>query len=686
MLTLNLRFLAIVVSAVPFAAGAAAAESQAAADLVITDAIIYTANPSRSMAEALAVRAGKIVFVGSKADTDHWIGPKTEVEREGGRLMLPGLFDSHIHPLGIVDLDVCDLKSQPKSLKEMTAFVQGCIQRYKIPAGEWVSVRQWNFSNGNAPDALHPTLRAALDLASTAHPIQLLGNDGHHGAFNSAALARAAGADGKIIGYSKASLGGQFKESRNLVGVDAGGEPNGTVNEHARRRMGTPSMRMVDFPELMKDPARITARLNSVGITGIMDAAVPPETLPLYDTLEKTGKLTVRATLAQFYDPDVIQTAAGRPDWARMVSTATAIRSKYANDPLIRADIVKLFADGVLEGNPYAVPPTLPEVGTIKPYLQPIFAAGKNGHLSVVGYVDTASALCTEVRAHPEAYQSAPAAAGFLKEHGYHPAQCRISSGQLQHERAVILEFVKRFHLAGFGVHIHAIGDAAIRTSVDAIEAARAADGISSTHDALAHLQLVNPGDQVRIGKDHLYLAFTCSWISTDPEYDLSVVPFFDKVRGGDTAALHPVDGYYEKNAYPVRALKDAGAILVAGSDAPVETHDPRPFVNMAMAVTRRLPGGSALNASQAVPIRDEIDAYTINGAQYLKREQQAGSIEVGKSADFIVLDRNILELADTGAADDIAKTQVLETYFRGTAVYRRTPPPQAPPKSVGGS
>jgi hypothetical protein len=106
------------------------------------------------------------------------------------------------------------------------------------------------------------------------------------------------------------------------VGVDAGGEPNGTVNEHARGRMGTPYILMVDFPELMKDPSRVTARLNSVGITGIMDAVVPPEALTLYDTLEKSGKLTVRATLAQFYDPDAIKLPNGKPDWERMVSSA----------------------------------------------------------------------------------------------------------------------------------------------------------------------------------------------------------------------------------------------------------------------------------------------------------------------------------------------------------------------------
>jgi predicted amidohydrolase YtcJ len=664
--------LTALVSSMGLCAYAHAADAPVPADTVVTDAKIYTADDKRSMAEALAVRAGKIVFVGSKSDAARWIGPNTKVESQNGRMVLPGLFDSHIHPSGIVDLDVCDLKSAAKSLKEMTAFVADCIQRYKIPAGEWVTVRQWNFSNGNEPDASHPTLRAALDLASTKHPIQLQGNDGHHGAFNSAALARAADAAGKKIGFSKATLAGEFKEDRKLVGVDAGGEPNGTVNEHARGRMSTPSMLMVDFPELMKDPSRVTARLNSVGITGIMDAVVPPEVLTLYDTLEKSGKLTVRATLAQFYDPDAIKLPNGQPDWERMVTSAKTIRAKYANDPLLQADIVKLFADGVLEGNPYAVPPTLPEVAAIKPYLQPIFAAGKDGHLSVTGYVDTRSALCGEVRAHPENYESAAAAGGFLKEHGYHPGQCQISSGQLQHERAVILEFVKRFHLAGFGVHIHAIGDEPIRTAVDAIEAARSADGNSSTHDALAHLQLVNPADAARIGRDHLYLAFTYSWAFTDPEYDLSVVPFFDKIHGGDSAALHPAQGYYELNAYPVRTLKTLGATLVAGSDAPVNTRDPQPFVNMAVAVTRAIPGQPPLNIAESVPLRDAIDAYTINGAKYLKRDKVAGSIEAGKSADFIVLDRDILALADGGKAAEVAKTKVLETFFMGTKVFQR--------------
>ena len=263
-----------------------------------------------------------------------------------------------------------------------------------------------------------------------------------------------------------------------------------------------------------------------------------------------------------------------------------------------------------------------------------------------------------------------PAVSAFLKEHGYHPDQCQISSGQLQHSRDVIMDFVKRFHLAGFNVHIHTIGDLAVRTAVDAIEAARQADGVSSTHDALAHIQLANPEDVVRIGRDHLYLAYTYAWAYADPEYDMMVVPFFDRVKGSSLDDLHPADGYYERNAYPVKSTRDAGATLVAGSDAPVDTRDPRPFINMQMAVTRAFAGQRALNPAQRISLRDVIDAYTINGARYLHLDNVAGSIEKGKSADFILLDQDILKLADSGKNEQIGATKVLGTWFMGRKVH----------------
>ncbi|MBS0396763.1 MAG: amidohydrolase family protein, partial [Proteobacteria bacterium] len=444
------------------------------ADFVLTDARIYTA-AGGPLAEALAVRGGRLAYVGSAAGVRDYIGPRTRLERAGGRLVIPGLTDAHIHPLDIVDLDVCDLDGKSMTLRELSAFVRGCLARYRTPPGKRLVVHQWNYTAGNQPDPEYPTLRAALDRASTRHPIQLLGDDAHHGAFNSLALASARNARGAVVGISKATLATDFAAYRKLIGVDERGEPNGAVNEDARYAINPNSMLYTELEATLRVPERITARLNSVGITEIMDAMAAPDGLPVYDKLQAGGHLTVRVTLAQFYDPERFRRADGAIDWDAMLARAGAVRARYANNPLIRADTVKLFADGVMEGNPLAVPPTLGNAAMLEPYLQPVFGADAAGRPTVTGYVDTGSATCAAVRANPASFDSAQAIAAFQAANGFHPGQCQISSGQLQHERADLLEFVRRFHLAGFSVHIHAIGDRAVRTAVDAIEAARAA-------------------------------------------------------------------------------------------------------------------------------------------------------------------------------------------------------------------
>ncbi|HWS69901.1 MAG TPA: amidohydrolase family protein, partial [Steroidobacteraceae bacterium] len=487
------------------------------------------------------------------------------------------------------------------------------------------------------------------------------------------ALARAKNNKGTVVGLSKVTLAEDFTAFTKLVGVDADGNPNGALNEDARKLVQAPDMLYAQFQDTMKARAQLPYLLNAAGVTGFMDALVRPQSLELYDALEREGKLTARATLAQFYDPEEMKTADGKVDYAGMVAQAEQVRAKYVSDPLIRADVVKLLADGVMEGNPYSTPPTLPNTLSLHPYRQPIFGKDARGKLTVTGYVDTDSQVCMDVRSNQAKYASSSALAEFTAAHHFHPGQCVISYGQLQHDRAVIMEFINRFHLAGFTLHVHVIGDGSLKTVLDALEAARAADGIATQLDGLAHVQLAQPSDVARIGKDHLFVAFTYSWANADPDYDMTVVPFVDKVIGNSYAALHTPGAYYESNVYPFKAVKEAGGTLVAGSDAPVNTRDPQPFVNMALAVTRRLPAQRAQNISQAVSIRDIVDAYTINGARFLHRDQVAGSLEVGKSADFIVVDQDILELADSGHADDIARTQVLGTWFQGKKVYTRS-------------
>ena len=122
-----------------------------------------------------------------------------------------------------------------------------------------------------------------------------------------------------------------------------------------------------------------------------------------------------------------------------------------------------------------------------------------------------------------------------------------------------------------------------------------------------------------------------------------------------------------------VKISKGAVAVERSGQkmDAPVGTRDPQPFVNISNGVLRHAPGDMVLNARQAVTVREALNAYTIDGARFLGRAGEFGSLEAGKSADFVILDRDILALADKGNAEAIAGTKVLETWFRGARVYR---------------
>src|SRR6185295_18028144 len=108
----------VFIATLAMVAGAGARAASAPADWVVTDARIYTADSKRSLAEALAVSADKVVFVGSAAEAQKWIGPNTKTQRLGGKLVLPGLIDAHMHPLGIADVDRCDLASDAKSLRD----------------------------------------------------------------------------------------------------------------------------------------------------------------------------------------------------------------------------------------------------------------------------------------------------------------------------------------------------------------------------------------------------------------------------------------------------------------------------------------------------------------------------------------------------------------------------------------
>lgn len=108
----------------------------------------------------------------------------------------------------------------------------------------------------------------------------------------------------------------------------------------------------------------------------------------------------------------------------------------------------------------------------------------------------------------------------------------------------------------------------------------------------------------------------------------------------------------------------------MAGSDAPVDSRDPRPFENMAAGIIQAPHSGDDYRASQRITLDEMLQAYTINGARAVRQQAVSGSIEAGKSADFIVLDQDLYQLVNTGRPEQIAKTQVTQTVFRGKPIY----------------
>jgi len=642
------------------------------ADLVLRNGYVYTADTGRRVVEAIAIQGNRIVAAGRDEDIAAFISDGTRVLDLQGRMVLPGFHDVHMHTLGIVQPDICDIRSQPMTLDQMVPFLRDCLVRYDLPEGAWLAVPQWNFTTGNQPGKDYPNLRAALDAVSGERAIILYGNDGHHGAVNSLALSRASNAAGEVIGLDARTLAGDFSEYSRLVAVDASGEPTGGVNEGARDLMNPPSIfdvmlgagDSISLPFMVK----VADKLAQNGITTVQDAAMRPASLAAFAELEKSGKMSFRLHAALFEKPENSRAEEGLAVIPVLVQTFSRVRERYAADPLIHAKSVKIFIDGVIEGDPLATPPTLPNAAVLRNYQQPRFRVDvENERLDLLGYVNTGSELCRAVRADPSRYKDNSLSVAFQAENGFYPGQCELSNGVLEHSEKFIHEFVRQMTDAGFNVHAHAIGDRAVRVVLDAFGENKANADKAGLTQSIAHAQLVHPDDQQRLGQLGVYLALTFAWVLPDPVYDMSVIPFVEQLDGPEN--MYDPDLYYMQNVYPAAGVQRLGGVIVAGSDAPVDSREPRPFVNLQQAVTRSAEG-HAYNAKERLNIHEAIAAYTINGARMLGQSQQVGSLEPGKLADLIVVNQNLVELAEQDQADHISETQVLMTVFDGKVVF----------------
>ena len=645
-------------------------DSPVTVEKLFTNGVVYTANQTQQVVTSIGITNDRLVYVGNAKDAETLIATETEIIDLNGRMIIPGLHDVHIHLAGIVESDNCDLAGQAFSLTDMVPRLKQCLRRLELPDGEWLTVEQWPYYSGNEPSEIFPTIRSALDSVSNTHPIILLADDGHHGAVNSVAMSLATDKNGLNIGLSKATLKNEFAHLKALIGIDNTGEPNGVINEDARKIVNLPNL--WGYPEIdINVYTKIAERLAAAGITSTMDAALRMGEIASFAKWAAQSPLTYRLTAAFYADFEDYRPAIDQPiNIAALMADLTATQQRHEGVLNLKIDTAKIFVDGVIEGDPYSFPPMLPNAASLNNYLQPIFAIDADSEvLKVAGYVDTNSDICVGVREKGAQSVSGTFKQSFLAEHGFLASQCFESNGILEKEYDFIMDYTLALYDAGINIHSHAIGDRAVRVALDTFEAARAASPASVAKFSIAHAQIIHPDDISRIADLDVAIAFTYSWIEPTTEYQMYVTPFIEPTFSEDD--LYDPRGYVYKNTYPAASVLAAGGILVAGSDAPVEERDPRPMLNIEKAVSRQNEAtGRILNANERVSVRDTLDAYTIKGAQMLGQADITGSLEVGKKADFVILSQDLVALEAQGNTDKISETKILSTWFDGREIY----------------
>jgi predicted amidohydrolase YtcJ len=217
----------------------------------------------------------------------------------------------------------------------------------------------------------------------------------------------------------------------------------------------------------------------------------------------------------------------------------------------------------------------------------------------------------------------------------------------------------------GFQIHVHAIGDAATRDTLDAFEFAKQVNGRRDARHMITHLQIVAPEDIPRFAELGIVGLPQPFWFMKDAYYWNLQLPYLGKARADAE--------------YPMRSFIEAGVVMASGSDFPVTVPND-PLTGIQTGVTRALPGTTSdpdavlahgesgvLWPEERVSLDDMIASFTINGAYANFLEAETGSLEVGKIADVIVLDRNLFEIP----VDEISSASVLLTLFEGKEVFR---------------
>lgn len=586
----------------------AAAAVIAPADTVLNHGYIYTVDHDNSVRQAIAIRGGYIVYVGTNGGVRPFIGRRTKVIDLHGRMVMPGIVDAHNHAIAAgMELNGCDLHYAPLTIAQLQHAIQACIDgtRGQEPNGY---LRVWNwYQEAMLPSGVHVT-KGDLDVLNTHRPIIVQSSFGHTTLANSRAIALAG-----ITRTTPDPRGGRIDR-------DAAGNPTGAFDDAAQelidKAIPPPSPR-----DIRNAAEAALAAFRSQGETAFMLQIATRTDIQAFTTLRKEGRLTARAYMAPDISPDGM---VGDPQVA--VRHILALKAEFDTGPIGPEPNIwvrnagELFQDGVQQ-----VPAE--SASLLSPY-----------------FVNKGTKEKPDWVPGP---WSGPAP--------YTPAK------PFEH---LLLALAN----AGIEPEVHAIGDRAIRHTLNAYAYVRRHLHGRDVRLEIAHAEIVAPSDIPRFKALNVIPDMAFQWAKPGPD---SLDTSQDYIGIARSNRQEP-EGYFNQIGVPV----------AQGSDWPVDPLET--WFDLQVLLTRQGDWRfwkhlgpkyqGRFGTVPLVPLKDGIRFLTINGAYALHSEKSIGSLETGKLADLIVLDRNLFKTP----VERIEDTKVLLTMVGGKTVHR-APPFRAP-------
>ena len=523
------------------------------AETVYKNANVVTVDPTNPRAQAVAIRDGKFVGVGSDNDIEGLIGPTTRVVDASGLTIIPGLIDAHIHVLSsgirhVMAAD-CDRRSIAAIQAELRARVDSAS-----PA-DWVEGFKFDDTKTAERRFLH---RRDLDAVSTELPILVSHRAGHVYYLNSKAL--------KLSGYHDNSPdppGGRLGRDPDTGALD------GVIYERAIEPIRDLLPQIT--PEVRREGLRtICKMLTPSGLTSVHDAMVSNDQLNTYAEGRENGDLSLRVYML-----------AAKPHFPALRDAG--LKTGFGDDQL-RLGGIKMVSDGAI--------------------------AARTAYMSEP-YIGTC-------------------------DHGI-----------LAMTQDEITESVLEIHRAGFQVCIHANGDLAIDSVLNAYERAQSDHPRPDPRHRVEHCTLVNPNLLSRMNRLGTIATPFCTYV----------------YYHGEKMAFYGEDRL--EWMFAQRSFMDSGVVSTGATDYPPGPFEP--LMGIQSCVTRADMNGKVWGPSQRISVEDALRIYTLNGAYASFDENKKGSIRTGKLADIAVLAQDITSVEPSTIKD----IPIVETVIDGKTVYR---------------